>query len=139
MRGMGEEEVAEACSEAVTEEMRVGVTARYAPEHSDPTNGNWFFTYTVLVSNEGSETVRLESRHWVISDGMGRVEEVRGDGVVGEQPEIGPGEAFEYTSGCPLTTPFGSMRGTYRMVRADGSSFEAQIAAFELTAPGALH
>ena len=136
---MGEEETSANFPEAVTEDMRVGVNARYAAEHSDPTNGNWFFIYTVLVTNEGSETVRLESRHWVISDGMGKVEEVRGDGVVGEQPEIGPGESFEYTSGCPLTTPFGSMRGTYRMVRADGSSFEAQIPAFELSEPHALH
>lgn len=136
---MREEEVREASSEAVTDGMRVAVTARYAPEHSDANNGNWFFTYTVRVSNEGSEAVRLESRHWVISDGMGRVEEVRGDGVVGEQPEIRPGEAFEYTSGCPLTTPFGSMQGTYRMVRGDGTSFDAQIAAFELIAPGAVH
>ncbi len=136
---MGEEETSANFPEAVTEGMRVAVNARYAPEHSDPTNGNWFFVYTILVTNEGSDAVRLESRHWVISDGMGRVEEVRGDGVVGEQPEIGPGESFEYTSGCPLTTPFGSMRGTYRMVRANGTSFEAQIPAFKLSEPHALH
>ena len=129
---------ASAC-EAITDGIRVTVNARYSAEHSDPINGNWFFVYTIRVTNEGDKAVRLESRHWIITDGMGRVEEVRGDGVVGEQPDLAPGESFEYTSGCPLTTPFGSMRGTYRMVHADGSSFDAQIPAFDLSEPRALH
>ena len=126
-------------SEAVTEGIRVQVEARYSEPHSSPEKGRWFFLYTIRVSNEGPETLTLRSRHWIINDGTGRVEEVRGEGVVGEQPEIHPGDAFEYTSGCPLPTPFGSMEGNYEMIRGDGSSFRARIAAFELSLPRALH
>ena len=108
-------------------------------EHSDPAVGRWFFVYTIRLSNEGSEKLQLISRHWQISDGTGRAEEVRGPGVVGQQPELEPGEEFEYTSGCPLPTPFGSMQGCYEMCREDGSTFEAQIAQFELRQPRALH
>jgi ApaG protein len=126
-------------SEAVTNGVRVRVRARYAPEHSQPHLNRWFFLYTVEIANEGEETVQLVSRHWIIADATQRVEEVRGEGVVGEQPVLEPGEAFEYTSGCPLATPFGSMRGSYQMVTAGGARFDAEIARFELAEPGAIH
>ena len=139
VRAMDDQESPVTRSEAVTEDLRVIVEARYSPTRSNPTNGRWFFLYTIRVSNEGSQTVQLLSRHWMISDGTGRVEEVRGDGVVGEHPAIHPGDAFEYTSGCPLATPFGSMEGNYEMRRDDGSSFRARIAPFHLSEPSALH
>ena len=126
-------------SEAVTKGLRVAVRARYSAEHSDPQAGRWFFVYTIRLSNEGSETLQLVSRHWVIHDGTGQAEEVRGPGVVGQQPELEPGQAFEYSSGCPLPTPFGSMRGSYQMSCADGSGFDAEIAEFELRQPRSLH
>ena len=124
-------------SEAVTEGIRVKVEARHAPEHAEPSR--WFFLYTIRVSNEGQETVQLLSRHWLIRDATGRIEEVRGPGVVGEQPVIEPGESYEYTSGCPLPTPFGSMEGTYQLVTESGVEFDAQIAEFMLREPGAIH
>ena len=136
---MGDEEFPVTASEALTEGIRVRVQARYSAPHSSPEKGRWFFLYTIRVSNEGSEALTLRSRHWIISDGTGRIEEVRGEGVVGEQPEIQPGRTFEYTSGCPLPTPFGSMEGNYEMIRGDGSSFRARIASFELSLPHALH
>jgi ApaG protein len=126
-------------SEAVTEGLRVQVEAHYSPEHSDPGHSQWFFLYTIRLRNEGERTCQLLSRHWIIRSGTGNVEEVRGPGVVGEQPVLEPGDAFEYTSGCPLDTPFGSMEGTYQMVREDGSHFEAEIERFELRQPQALH
>jgi len=124
-------------SEAVTEGIRVEVRARYAPEHAEPSR--WFFLYTIRVSNEGSETVQLLSRHWVIRDATGKIEEVRGPGVVGEQPVIEPGASYEYTSGCPLETPFGCMEGRYQMVTESGEPFEVVIARFDLREPGAIH
>jgi len=124
-------------SEALTQGVRVEVQARHSPEHSQP--GQWFFLYTIRISNEGDDTCQLLSRHWVIRNATGRVEEVKGPGVVGEQPVLEPGESFEYTSGCPLDTPFGSMEGTYQMVTEDGASFEAEIARFELREPRAIH
>jgi ApaG protein len=124
-------------SEATTNGIRVQVESRYSPEHSRP--GQWFFLYTVTISNEASETVQLISRHWVIRDGNGRVEEVRGPGVVGDQPVLEPGDSYEYTSGCPLPTPFGSMLGSYQMVTAGGSHFDAEIAEFVVREPGAIH
>jgi ApaG protein len=126
-------------SEAVTEGVRVKVEARYSADHSDPGHSQWFFLYTIRLSNEGSAACQLISRHWIIRNGAGKVEEVRGPGVVGEQPVLEPGEAYEYTSGCPLDTPFGSMEGTYQMVRADGTRFDAEIERFELRQPRALH
>src|SRR5437762_1689648 len=110
-------------SEAVTNDVRVEVESRYAPEHSHPFDNEWFFHYTVRISNEGRETVQLMSRHWIITDATGHVEEVRGSGVVGEQPVLRPGESFQYTSGCPLKTKTGVMRGTYQMVIAGGEQF----------------
>ncbi len=125
-------------SEATTRNIRVQVEACHSPEHSVPGN-QWFFLYTVLISNEGAETVQLLSRHWIITDATGQVKEVQGPGVVGEQPVLEPGDAFEYTSGCPLETPFGSMEGCYQMVTQGGDPFEAEIARFELREPSAIH
>ena len=126
-------------SEAVTQGIRVSVECRYAPEYSQPQRNQWFFLYTIQIANESEEQVQLLSRHWVIRDATGKQEEVRGPGVVGETPVLGPGEAFEYTSGCPLATPFGSMEGTYEMVSAKGERFDVQIAQFSLREPGAIH
>lgn len=125
-------------SEAVTKGIRVRVRTQYDPSRSMPQLNQWFFLYTVQISNEGSETVQLLTRHWIITDATGQVEEVKGPGVVGEQPVLSPGQSFEYTSGCPLPTPFGSMRGTYQMVTTGGDRFDVQIAEFTLSEPTAL-
>ena len=125
--------------EAITNGVRVEVDARYAPDHSTPQLGHWFFLYTVRIRNVGDETVQLLARHWIITDATGKVEEVRGPGVVGEQPVLQPGEAFEYTSGCPLATPWGSMRGGYEMRTAEGTRFRAEIPCFDLRHDSALH
>ncbi len=126
-------------SSAVTQGVHVEVQARYVPEESAPLRRQFLFAYRVRIANHGPEPVQLVSRHWIITDGRGREEHVRGPGVVGEQPRLAPGEAFEYTSFCPLQTPNGSMRGTYRMVRDDGSCFDATVAAFSLLAPQLLN
>lgn len=128
-------------SEAITNGIRVRVAAQYLPEHSHAgaSDRQWFFAYTVKISNEGLDTVQLVSRHWVITDANGRIEEVRGPGVVGAQPVLAPGESFEYTSGCPLKTSFGTMRGSYQMVAEDGQQFDAEIASFALTVPYAVN
>jgi ApaG protein len=126
-------------SEALTEGIRVGVEAEFSPEHSQPRGDRWFFLYTITISNEGSDTVQLISRHWVITDATGDVEEVRGLGVVGEQPVIEPGQSYQYTSGCPLPTPYGSMQGSYQLVTSGGTRFDAEVARFELRDPGAIH
>ena len=125
-------------SEATTRNVRVNVEARYSPDHSDPARREWFFLYTVRISNQGDETVRLLSRHWIITDASGNVEEVRGPGVVGHRPVLAPGQSFEYTSGCPLSMPFGSMRGTYQMVTERGEHFDAEISPFALSEPGSI-
>lgn len=124
-------------SEALTRQIRVEVESRFSPERSNPSN--WFFLYTIRISNEGEQTVQLVSRHWIIRDATGQVQEVRGPGVVGEQPVLRPGEQFEYTSGCPLPTPFGSMVGSYQMVTSNGDEFDADVAEFMLREPGAIH
>jgi len=126
-------------SEAVTRGVRVQVQSQHAPERSNPASQQWFFLYTVTITNEGTETVQLVSRHWIITDGHGHVEEVRGPGVVGEQPVLRPGETFTYTSGCPLTTSLGTMEGTYQMVTGSGERFDAAIAAFILSEPYTVH
>ena len=126
-------------SEAVTRGIRVSVRARYVAERSRPMMNEYFFAYTIRIANEGRETVQLVSRAWHITDAEGHVEEVRGPGVVGEQPVLAPGEAFEYTSACPLATPFGSMHGSYQMVTEGGARFEAEIARFQLSEPYALN
>jgi len=126
-------------SDTTTRGIRVQVESSYVPERSSPRDGRYFFAYRVRIANVGAETVQLVSRHWVISDGEDRVEHVRGPGVVGEQPRLRPGESFEYTSFCPLPTPLGSMHGSYQMVAADGSRFDAEIAPFSLAVPTALN
>ena len=126
-------------SEAVTRGVRVHVQSEYAPSRSKPALNEWFFVYTVKISNEGAEPVQLVTRHWVITDGTGHVEEVRGPGVVGKQPRLKPGESFEYTSGCPLPTSFGVMEGTYQMVSESGDLFDARIAPFTLSEPYTVH
>jgi len=126
-------------SEAVTRGVRIHVTSEYAPEKSQPSKNEWFFLYTITISNEGPETVQLLTRHWVITDGTGHVDEVRGPGVVGKQPILRPGESFEYTSGCPLTTPFGVMEGTYQMITENGDRFDAKVAPFTLSEPYTVH
>jgi ApaG protein len=122
-------------SEATTRSVRVQVKAQYDPARSSPHDNQWFFLYTVRITNEGPNTVQLISRHWVITDAMGKVQEVRGPGVVGHQPVLAPGESFEYTSGCPLTVPFGSMHGTYQMINDRKEQFDIEIAPFVLAEP----
>jgi ApaG protein len=120
-------------SEAVTRDIRVKVRARFSPEHSSLAQPLWFFVYTIELINEGPVTVQLLHRHWEITDANGRVEHVRGPGVVGEQPVLKPGQSFEYTSGCPLPTAFGFMRGEYRMVvEGTGEAFDAEVSGFPL-------
>jgi ApaG protein len=126
-------------SNTETDGIRVIIKATYWPERSAPDNNQWAFTYAVTIKNEGSKTATLRARHWVITDANGRVEEVRGEGVVGKQPKLEAGDSFEYTSWAMLRTPFGTMRGEYQMERADGSKFEARIAEFVLTQPNALN
>jgi ApaG protein len=126
-------------SEAVTRAVRVHVQSQFDPDRSEPSRRQWFFLYTIRITNEGSETVQLLTRHWIITDGDGKVEEVRGPGVVGKQPILKPGESFEYTSGCPLTTAFGVMEGTYQMVTQGGDRFDAKIAPFTLSEPYTVH
>jgi len=122
-------------SEAITRGVRVSVVSRYLPEKSAPERRQWFFAYDIRISNQGAEVVQLLSRHWIITDADGNVEEVAGPGVVGNQPVLAPGECFEYTSFCPLTTPFGTMEGSYRMATENGAAFDAEIARFELSEP----
>ncbi|MFY8142055.1 MAG: Co2+/Mg2+ efflux protein ApaG [Caulobacter sp.] len=124
--------------EARTRDVVVRVAPAYMAEQSRPEEGQWLWSYVVEIENHGTQTVTLRSRHWIITDARNRVEEVKGPGVVGEQPVLGPREAFRYNSGCPLTTPSGSMRGTYQMVTAGGEAFDVEIPAFSLHLPGAL-
>lgn len=129
--------ITEESSTALTEGIRVTVQPAYVPERSDPAAGTFFFAYHIEIKNEGTAPARLLTRHWVITDGAGHIEEVRGDGVVGDQPHLVPGEAHEYTSFCPIRTPRGSMHGSYGMVRDDGAAFDAEVPPFALVAPGA--
>jgi len=122
-------------SEAVTNSIRVEVMSKYSPENSRPLQDVWVFEYTVRITNQGTETVQLVSRHWIITDALDHVEEVQGPGVVGEQPVLAPGESFKYSSWCPLKTPTGMMQGTYQMTRAaGGAGFDVEIAPFGLKA-----
>ena len=122
---------------AVTRQIEVKVTPRFLPERSSPENGYFFWAYTILLTNLGRETVQLKTRHWRITDAQGRLQEVRGAGVVGEQPVLKPGDSFEYTSGTPLPTPSGIMVGTYQMTTETGELFNVAIPAFSLDSPHA--
>jgi len=126
-------------SKKTTRGICIRVSAKYSPEHSDPQRQLWRFIYTVTITNESNDQVQLISRHWVITDAANHIEEVKGLGVVGRQPTLDPGESFEYSSNCPLRTPFGTMHGTYQMVAADGNRFDATIAEFTLSGPYTLH
>ena len=126
-------------SEATTRGVHVHVETAYDPNRSSPEREQWFYLYTITITNNGEETVRLMSRHWVITDGDGQIEEVRGPGVVGHQPTLEPGQSFGYTSGCPLPTAYGFMRGAYSMVTSDGEEFDAEVADFELSQPYAVN
>ena len=121
--------------ELETKRIRVAVKPAYLHDQSDPEDDRYVWSYTVTIENKGHETVQLLSRYWNIIDGQGRIQEVRGAGVVGAQPMIKPGESFQYTSGCPLETASGSMSGRYQMMSASGESFEAEIPAFLLESP----
>ena len=120
---------------ATTRNIEVAVTPRFLPEQSSPEQGHYFWAYTIEITNRGTETVQLRTRHWHITDAMGRRQEVRGAGVVGKQPVLKPGESFEYTSGVPLPTPSGFMTGTYGMVTEAGEPFDIEIPAFSLDIP----
>ena len=121
--------------QAVTRGISVTVTPRYMPEESSPEQGRYFFAYTVEIINGSLDRIQLRSRYWRITDEHGHVQEVRGAGVVGEEPVLGPGESFSYTSGCPLPTPSGTMQGTYLMETAGGETFDVEIPAFSLDIP----
>jgi ApaG protein len=126
-------------SETVTRDVRIKVQPRYVVEQSDPANQHYLFAYHISIRNQGNETVQLISRHWIITNGEGHTEEVRGPGVVGYQPTLKPGEEFQYTSGCPLTTPVGTMHGSFQMVTAEGQNFDAMIEPFRLAIPRVLN
>ncbi len=125
-------------SDTVTEGIRVRAAARFVAEQSDPERSQYLFAYRIVISNEGSKRAKLLSRHWIIIDADNQREEVKGPGVVGETPDLAPGENFEYESACPLTTSWGTMEGSYRMQREDGATFEARIDRFFLTSKAAL-
>jgi ApaG protein len=118
-----------------TEDVIVRVSVSFLPEQSELAKGRWFWAYHIRVENCGDAPVQLLTRHWYITDGLGIRQEVAGEGVIGEQPMIVPGASFDYVSGCPLTTPTGEMEGSYTMMRADGSNFEAAIPRFPLVGP----
>ncbi len=126
-------------SETVTQGVRIKVETQYVGERSSPMDEYFFFAYRIHITNEGPETVKLLSRHWVITDGTGEVEEVKGPGVVGEQPTLITGQSFTYTSACPLSTPIGSMHGSYQMVLESGDMFDAEIAPFTLRSAESIH
>ena len=119
--------------------INVSVNTAYLPEQSDPAADRYIFAYTITIANSGTEAAQLISRHWVITDAENVTQEVKGLGVVGEQPLLRPGESFEYTSGTAMATPVGTMRGSYQMVAEDGNKFEAEIPAFTLSMPRVLH
>jgi ApaG protein len=126
-------------SVATTNGIRIEVVSRFLPDRSSPRQRQFLFAYHVTISNVGDEVAQLQSRRWVITDGNGEVQTAEGPGVVGEQPVLEPGTSFEYTSFCPLPTPFGTMQGHYVMIRPSGESFEAEIAPFMLAVPNAVN
>jgi ApaG protein len=126
-------------SDAVTREVRVEVLSQYSPELSQPLQNEWVFRYTVRITNQGPQTVQLVSRHWIVTDALDHVEEVRGLGVIGEQPVLEPGKSFQYSSWCRLRTPSGTMRGAYQMVDEGNGQFDVEIACFGLRARYTVH
>ena len=120
---------------AVTRQIEVTVEPNFLPEESSVDKGEYFWSYTIVITNSGEETVQLQTRHWIITDASGKRQEVRGEGVVGEQPVLAPGERFEYTSGIPLTTASGFMTGRYQMVSESGEKFEIDVPTFSLDSP----
>ncbi len=122
---------------ATTQAIQVDVEPQFMADRSDPARSRFFWAYTITIANHGGRTVQLVSRHWRITDGQGRLEEVRGPGVVGEQPILRPGETFRYTSGCPLTTASGFMSGEFRMVDENGQAFNIDVPTFSLDSPEA--
>lgn len=119
----------------VTRHIEITVLPEFLPERSDASEGHYFWAYTVEIANQGEATIQVTDRHWKITDALGRLEEVRGPGIVGEQPTLQPGEVFRYTSGCPLSTPSGFMVGSYRILTEGGEAFEAEIPMFSLDSP----
>ncbi len=119
--------------------IRVGVETNFISAQSDPARNRYVFAYTITIENIGHVAAQLLTRHWIITDASGHVQEVKGDGVVGEQPHLAPGDSFRYTSGAVLETPVGTMQGTYHMVTDEGARFEAPIAVFRLSVPNVLH
>ena len=126
-------------STATTHGIQIDVRATFMPEQSDLSADQWFFVYEITIQNLSERTVQLLSREWIITNANGQVETVRGPGVVGHQPTMRPREGFQYNSGCPLNTPFGSMKGTYHMVTSEGEPFSVDIAEFALVEPSALN
>lgn len=124
---------------AMTRDIGVHVAVTYLPEQSEPDRGRWFWAYHIRIENRGDQPVQLLTRHWIITDGNQQVQEVHGEGVVGKQPRLAPGEEFRYSSGAVLATPVGSMHGSYQLIADDGVRFEAPIAAFTLAVPRSLH
>lgn len=122
---------------AVTRKIEVSVIPRFLSERSAPEKGHFFWAYTIAIANRGEETVQLKTRHWRITDALGRQQEVRGPGVVGEEPVLEPGKSFEYTSGVPLPTPSGFMTGSYGMITESGEPFDIEVPAFSLDSPNA--
>jgi ApaG protein len=122
--------------EAADHKIRVDVETSYLDEQSDPGEGRYVFSYTITIRNEGQVPARLLRRHWLITDANGKVEEVRGDGVMGEQPYLKPGQGFRYSSGAVIETPVGTMQGSYQMLGDDGAHFDAPIEVFRLAMPG---
>ena len=123
----------------MSQQINVDVDTLYIESESSPLNSQYVFAYTITITNAGTEAAKLMTRHWVITDANGHIEEVRGDGVVGEQPYLKPGEGFQYTSGAVLKTPVGTMSGSYQMVTDSGSNFDAEIPEFILSSPRTLH
>lgn len=120
-------------------EIEVKVDTLFLPSESDPDENRYVFAYTITIENQGTVPAKLLTRHWIITDANGKVQEVKGDGVVGETPHLRPGEGFQYTSGTMLETPVGTMEGSYQMLADDGENFDAEIAVFTLAAPRVLH
>jgi len=124
---------------AITRQIEVTVEPNFMPERSSVENRQYFWSYTIVITNTGGETVQLQTRHWIITDAAGRKQEVRGEGVVGEQPYLKPGQGFRYSSGAVIETPVGTMQGSYQMLADNGQQFDAPIAPFRLAMPGVLH